>query len=133
MSVESKPPRKTSSLNAVGFDLVVERLSADAEAFGGFEFVAVRFLEHLDDGVALDAFEQCEGGVVSLGRNELDVADGKIGDVDFRAFGEQHGALDLVLQLADVAGPFKAREPFDGLRREAAQRAVGPVSYTHLT
>ena len=46
------------NLNPVCLDFVVEGLAADAEAFGGFELVAAGFLEHLDDGVALDAYDQ---------------------------------------------------------------------------
>ena len=113
--------KATSSLDAVSLDLVVERLAADAEAFGGFEFVAVGFLEHLDDGVAFHAFEQGEARVVFLARNALDVGVmDRSDDVHFIAFAQQHGALDFVLQLAHVARPVEAGEPFDGLRRETA-------------
>src|ERR1700728_219195 len=114
-----------SRLNPVSLDLVVKRLAADAEAFGRFQFVAVGFLEHLDEGIAFDTFKQRESGIGSFSRDELDVADGKVGDIDFRAFGQEDGALDFVLQLADVAGPFKTGQTFNGLRRETAQRAVG--------
>jgi len=57
-------PRQMSDFNPVGLDFVVERLAADAEAFGGFEFVAVGFLEHRDDGVAFNAFQEGEVGVL---------------------------------------------------------------------
>src|SRR5690349_11815636 len=58
-------PRR-SDVNAVSLDLVVKRLAADAQAFGGFEFVAAGFLQHLDNGVAFDAFEKGEVGVLSF-------------------------------------------------------------------
>ena len=60
--------RRPLDLNPVGLDLVVEGLPPDAEAFGGFELVAAGFLEHLDDRVALDPFQQGEVGVAASPR-----------------------------------------------------------------
>src|SRR3954471_10161125 len=40
-------------LDAVRLDLVVERLSSDAEALGGFELVTAGFFQHLNNGIAL--------------------------------------------------------------------------------
>ena len=51
-----------------------------------------------------------------VGRADLDVGDGKVGGVHFVAFAQQHGALDFVLQLADVARPVKGGQPLDGVR-----------------
>ena len=66
--------------NPVGLDFVVERLAADAEAFGGFQLVAAGFLEHLYDGVAFDAFEQGEAGVTAAFAGfDPGTGDGKIG------------------------------------------------------
>ena len=42
----------------VGLDLVVQSLTANAKSFGGLEFIAAGFLKHLNDGVALNAFEE---------------------------------------------------------------------------
>ena len=65
---------QTSDLNPVGLDLVVERLAPDAEALGGFEFVAAGFLEHLHDRVALHAFQQGEIRIQRLVGFHLHVA-----------------------------------------------------------
>ena len=107
--------------NPVGLDFVVEGLAADAEAFGGFELVPAGFLERLDDGVAFHAFEQGETRVGAVGRADFGVGDGKIGDVHFVAFVQEDGALDFILQLADVARPVKGGEPLNRCRREAAK------------
>src|SRR5260221_10662233 len=104
MNIKPVPAKaaKLSRLNAVGLDLVVERLASDAEAFGGFEFVAAGFLEHLDDGVAFHSFEQSEAGVIALfGLSSPDRGgDRQIRRVHFLGFAQQYGALDFVLQLA---------------------------------
>jgi len=47
-----------SDLNAVGLDLVVKSLPADAEALGGFQFVPACFLQHLHDGIPLHTFKE---------------------------------------------------------------------------
>src|SRR5208337_4445654 len=68
-----------SSFDAVGLDLVVKRLPADAETFGGLQLVPAGFLEHLDNGVALDALQQREAGVAAgLARGG---GDGQVGAV----------------------------------------------------
>lgn len=54
------------NLDPVGLDLVIEGLAADAEALCGFELVAGRLLEHLDNCVSLDALEQGEVGVAGF-------------------------------------------------------------------
>ena len=69
-------PAKTSNLNPVSLDLIVQGLAANAEAFGGFEFVASGFFEHLDDGVALDAFQQREIRIRSAFTTGSDAGDG---------------------------------------------------------
>ena len=45
-----------------------------------------------------------------------DVGDGKVGGFHLVAFAQQHGALDFVLQLADVARPVKRGKPLNGFR-----------------
>ena len=58
-------PTDTSlHLDAVRLDLVVKRLAADAEAFGGFEFVTTGFLQHLHDRVAFHTFKEREGLII---------------------------------------------------------------------
>src|SRR5437867_1876846 len=123
-------------LDTVSLDLVVKSLAADAEALGGFEFVAAGFFQHLDDRVAFDAFEQREIRILRL----IGVGPGfcyrKIRGIDFLAFGEKNGALNLVLQLPDISRPIESGEPFDGgaieafewaigLRREALEKSIG--------
>jgi len=112
-----------SGFDAVGLDLVVERLTADAEAFGGLQFVAAGFLEHLDDGIALDALEQGEAGVASAFTGGG--GDGQISTIHNLAFAQEHRALHFVLQLADVARPVELPQQFGGGGRVAGNDAVG--------
>src|SRR6266404_509567 len=114
-----------SNFNPVRLDLVVEGLAADAEAFGGFQFVAAGFLEHLDDGIALDAFQEREVRVLRLVTAASSFGDGEIGGVHFIAFRQEDGALNLILQLADVARPIERGQPLDRARRVSFQGAVG--------
>ena len=113
------------NFDPVGFDLVVEGLAADAEALGGFQLVAAGFLERLDDGVAFHTFEQGETRVGAFRGSAFDVGDGKHGHIDFVALVQEHGALDFVLQLSDVARPLKPGQPFDGPGREAIDDVIG--------
>src|SRR5260221_6851565 len=110
MNIKPVPAKaaKLSRLNAVGLDLVVEGLAADAEALGGFEFVAAGFLEHLNDGVALDAFQQGEAGIAAHVAGGG--TDGKVRRLDHLALAEHDRALHLDLQLADVAGPVEGAQ-----------------------
>src|SRR6266704_1741287 len=50
-------------LDAVRFDLIVESLSSDSEALGGFELVTARLFQHLNNGIALDSFQESEIGI----------------------------------------------------------------------
>src|SRR5712672_626871 len=113
------------NFDAVCLNLVVQSLTADAEAFGGFEFVAAGFLEHLNDGVAFNALEEGEISVLGFVADGARFADGKIGGVDFFAFGEKDRALDFVLKLTNVAGPIEGSEAFDGGGRIAFDGPVG--------
>jgi hypothetical protein len=115
----------TLGLDAVGFDFVVEGLAADAEAFGGFEFVAAGFFEHLDDGVAFDAFEEGEVGVLRFITDGAGFGDGEVDGIDFVSFAQQDCALNFVLQLADVTGPVEAGESIDGGLGVTFERAIG--------
>src|SRR5438045_2878788 len=53
-------------LNAVGLNLVVQRLAADAEAFSSFEFVAASLLQHLYYRISLDALKQRKISILRL-------------------------------------------------------------------
>src|SRR5208283_3275631 len=83
-----------SSFNPVGLDFVVKGRAANAEAFGGFNFVAVGLLERPDDDVAFNALQQCEVCVQFLRRRvaSVRVGDGKIGGGNFAAFAQEHRA-----------------------------------------
>src|SRR5580693_5960201 len=74
-------------LDAVGLELVVERLASDAEAFGRFELVTGGGFERLDNDVALDTFEQRVVGVRFLGMFDgLAGCDREVHGVDLSAF-----------------------------------------------
>ena len=82
----SRITHHVSRLNPVRLDLVVKRLAADAEAFGGFQLVAAGFLEHLDNRVALDSLQQREVGILRLITGALGLGDREIGAIHFVAF-----------------------------------------------
>jgi hypothetical protein len=46
-----------SDFYSVGFDLVIESLSADAQTLGCLELIPTGVFEHLHNGVALDPFQ----------------------------------------------------------------------------
>ncbi len=56
----SDSAESSSHLNAVCLDLVVQRLTADAEPLGGIELIAAGFVKHLNNGLALHSLEQGE-------------------------------------------------------------------------
>src|SRR6266567_5850582 len=70
------PIRSELRGDGVGFDFVVEGLAANAEALGGFQLVAVGFLEDFDDLVAFHRFHQ--GEVFVLLRRGGGVADREV-------------------------------------------------------
>src|SRR3954469_6731289 len=80
----------------------VQRAARQAEDAGGFADVAALGGEGALDEVALDLLDR---HVLEPRRRLAARAEQEIGGGDVVAGGEQAGALDDVLELADVAGP----------------------------
>src|SRR5215831_1243190 len=85
----ARSPCPVSDLYTVRLDLVVKRLAADAEAFGGLQLIAAGFTKHLDDGIALNSLKQREIGVRGAVGLCGHVRDRQVGGIDFAAFAQQ--------------------------------------------
>ena len=94
-------------LNPVNFNFIIKGLPANPQALGRFKFVSVGILEHLDDGVALHGFHE---GQILIFLVAHDRGDGEVPRIDHIALAHQHRALDLVLQLAHIAGPVEGSD-----------------------
>ena len=98
-----------SHLNPIRLNLIIQRLPADPQTLGRFELVAASFFEHLDDGVALDAFQQSEIRVGTTIRGATRVGNRQIARIDLVPFTQENVTLNFILQLANVTRPFEVR------------------------
>src|SRR3990167_4807496 len=116
----SPPPRAGVAL--VRLELAPQGVQADPEILRGPRAVAVMLLERRENRPALERPQRERSG--RLARRQESAAPAQrrrqIGDGDAIARGEDHGPLQHVLQLADVARPGVAREEVEGLRGHRA-------------
>src|ERR1043166_1076325 len=106
-----------SKADAVGGDLIVESLPADAEAARRGEFVAAGLSQDLDDLVSLHGRQQGQGGL-SWSCARVRRKDGKIAYLNLLAVAHEHGALHFVLQLAHITGPVMFPKKVESRRAE---------------
>src|SRR4051812_28408359 len=106
--------------NVVLLHLAVERRPIEAENLCRFLFVPIRALQCLQDRHLLDLGERPvrRNYKISRRRGLLTNRFGQVGDGDLAPFGDQHGALDRVLELAHVAGPAVADQQVIHRRRQ---------------
>ena len=130
---------------AVLLELAVEGGFADAEEAGGDELVAVELGDGAEDGLLFELGDGLDGGDVGGGEDggeivagglvglelrlagvELEVLHlgGEVAEVEDGAAGEGAGALDGVLELADVAGPVVLHEEMEGVVGEGVGDAL---------
>src|SRR5689334_19353638 len=102
----------------------VERASAQAERLGRLAHVPAVPLECLADQHALDLLER----QVLEPSGRAPAAEAEIGGTNQRAVGQEHGALQRMVQLAHVAGPRVALERMECLRLEPRERLAIPRS-----
>src|SRR5882724_11069310 len=110
--VTLRPSAELDRHDAVGIDLPVERLGIDREQRGGLAAMAVHLPQDRDDVLAFHRFEAAAGRGRRRGVRSEDLR-WKIGGKDLVSLAQDHGALDGMQQLADVARPrvgFERRE-----------------------
>src|SRR6185295_15148298 len=110
-------------VHPVLLDLLVERAARNAEALGGVGHAAALLLQHLLDLLPLEVRQGLAGG---RRRRRLGQRGGEaeVGGADLVALGAQHGPLEHVAQLADVARPGVASQGVESLGR---QPPAGPA------
>src|SRR5262249_36838194 len=112
-------------LQVVLLDLPVEPLAVDAQQARRLVLVAAALLEGGRDQLALRVGEGREGAGGGAGGFGYGAAAGPRGEAGERhdvGGREREGALDGVLQLADVAGPVERDQRLEGVRRDALRR-----------
>src|SRR6185436_12249336 len=104
------PLLERQRVDPVAAHLVVEVLDVDACRARRLADVPLRLAQAAGDVVAFELFddallggaEALEGSPLAFGQRGSE-ARGQVAGLDERSPGQQHGALDRVLQLADVA------------------------------
>src|SRR5690606_122561 len=112
--------------DALALEHLDERRSIEAQQRRRAVLVPARSLERLTDQVVLERLHRRAQIDPGLGeplrparlRREAAHARRKIFGLDLRPFGEEHGALDRVLELAHVAGPRVVDEHLERRLRE---------------
>lgn len=112
------------------FHKVFEGFSMDTDLLGGLGDIPIVGLESSGEVVAFEAIDkllfgefernvEIDGKLLGGGGGFLSEESarrrGKKGSVDLWAFGEDHGAFDVVFEFADVSGPRVAFEFFHGV------------------
>src|SRR5262245_57889797 len=145
-------PRDPTRIDAVLEELFAQRVAVDAEDLRRPHLVARRLAQHRAEQGLFDETDhqvvQIRAGVLAQAADALDelalddLLEGSV-DVDRRAGRyradrqvlrqddaggrHHHGALDQVLELAHVAGPFVADESIEGFRDDGALAELARV------
>src|SRR5690242_2455011 len=94
-------------LKSVPANFMVQSDAIYAQHSGRLALIPIAFLEYLGNVVALQSRE------ASIGRRHDGASDRQVLRPDQRFAPDNHGTLDDVLELTDVAGPVITREPVE--------------------